>query len=234
MSGILVNIFADILPFKKITFHLVCNRCYNQLNFREYFGLQECKNCSNRKRLRILLVYLIYIFIYYGISNIPQRLSLLEIVFTLIFFGIITIIDIEYHAILYNEIFAGIILGLLIGVHHHGIWRTLGGGVIGFILMLGLYYLGILVQKIRNRNSFSTEIEALGFGDVNLMGVLGLFLGFPGILVGLFLGVMLAGIYSLFLIILMLLQKKYHPDYAIPYGPFLILSSFILLFLVNP
>lgn len=142
------------------------------------------------------------------------------------------VIDIEYHAILYNEIIVGIFLGLVIGILHHGFWRTLIGGVVGFLMMLGLYYLGIFVLKIRNRNVVSIETEALGFGDVNLMAVLGLYLGFPGIIIGLFLGVMLAGIYSLMIIIKMVLQKNYQADYAIPYGPFLILGAAILLFFV--
>ncbi|MGB9668953.1 MAG: prepilin peptidase [Anaerolineales bacterium] len=174
-----------------------------------------------------------YIIISYWITNSTQHLSALESFFTLIFFGVVMVIDIEYHAILYKEIFIGIILGLIIGTHHHGLWRTLSGGLVGFLIMLGLYYLGILVLKLRNRNVISNETEALGFGDVNLMAVLGLYLGFPGIIGGLFIGVMAAGVYSLILIIKMLLQKTYHPDYAIPYGPFLIFGAALLLFFVR-
>lgn len=231
ICGAIVNILADTLPFKRRPFHLACNRCGNSLNIWEYFSLSECKECLRRKRWRMIIVYLLYIIISYGIANSSQHLSALESFFTLLLFGVVMVIDIEYHAILYIEIFIGLFLGLVIGIHHHGIWRTLSGGVVGFLIMLGLYYLGIFILKIRNRKVVSDEKEALGFGDVNLMAVLGLYLGFPGIIVGLFLGVMLAGVYSLMIIIKMLLQKNYHADYAIPYGPFLILGAAILLFL---
>jgi leader peptidase (prepilin peptidase)/N-methyltransferase len=233
LSGAIVNILADTLPFKNKTFHLNCNRCGNSLNLWEYLSLSECKVCLQRKRWRMIIVYLLYILVAYWIANSPQRLSVLESFFTLIFFGVMMAIDIEYHAILYIEILIGIILGLVIGIHHHGLWRTLSGGIVGFLIMLGLYYLGILILKFRNRSVVSNETEALGFGDVNLMAVLGLYLGFPGIIVGLFLGVMTAGIYSFILVIKMLLQKKYHPDYAIPYGPFLVLGAAVLLFLAR-
>ena len=237
-SGIIVNILADIIPFKVKKIHfMVCNQCGNSMIFKDYFCLSECRVCHHRKRTRILIVLIIYLIIFSFLGKDPLvHRSLLENIFTLIYFGVVTIIDIEYHAILYSEILIGVGLGIILGMLQHGWWQTFLGGAIGFIVMLGLYYLGILVQKYRNRKSESGsyETEALGFGDVNLMGVLGLFLGFPGVLLGLFMGILLAGIFSLGSILWMVIQKNYRPDYAIPYGPFLVLGTFLLIYILKP
>jgi leader peptidase (prepilin peptidase)/N-methyltransferase len=71
---------------------------------------------------------------------------------------------------------------------------------------------------------------AFGFGDVTLAGVLGLSVGYPGILMALFLGILTAGEYSLVHIFYMLSRGKYRAFLPIPYGPFLILGASIVYF----
>ena len=53
--------------------------------------------------------------------------------------------------------------------------------------MLALYYSGFVYLRISRklRGKEPGETEALGFGDVNLSGIIGLLLGWPGILLGL-------------------------------------------------
>jgi leader peptidase (prepilin peptidase)/N-methyltransferase len=72
--------------------------------------------------------------------------------------------------------------------------------------------------------------EALGFGDVNLSGVLGLVLGWPGIALALFLTILIAAAASIIYLAIMLLLKRYQPYLSIPYGPFLIAGAVILLY----
>jgi leader peptidase (prepilin peptidase)/N-methyltransferase len=64
----------------------------------------------------------------------------------------------------------------------------------------------------------------LGFGDVNLSGVIGLMLGWPLILFGLLVAILLGGVFSALYVGFMLARKKYQAFSAIPYAPFLILS----------
>jgi leader peptidase (prepilin peptidase)/N-methyltransferase len=65
---------------------------------------------------------------------------------------------------------------------------------------------------------------ALGFGDVNLAGVIGLMLGWPLIVFGLLFAILLGGAFSLLFVVFMMSRKKYEAFSAIPYAPFLVLS----------
>ena len=147
------------------------------------------------------------------------------------YFGLIIIIDIEHRLILHPVSIAGVILCLVIGVWLHGLRATLLGGLGGFVIMFLLYYFGIIVMGwVSKRRGYVSEEEALGFGDVNLGGVIGLILGWPGIVIGLILAVILAGVFSFLFLLTKLLMKQYQPDLAIPYGPFLAISALVLLF----
>jgi leader peptidase (prepilin peptidase)/N-methyltransferase len=70
--------------------------------------------------------------------------------------------------------------------------------------------------------------EALGFGDVKLGAMMGLYLGIPGIINGLFIGYILGALISLVLIVLKL---KKSTD-LIPFGPFLVAGTFLVM--LNP
>ena len=76
--------------------------------------------------------------------------------------------------------------------------------------------------------------DALGFGDVNLAGILGLLLGWPAIWFGLLLGILGGGLISLVIVLFMLIRRRYKEDALmvfIPYGPYFILSAFTILYL---
>jgi leader peptidase (prepilin peptidase)/N-methyltransferase len=147
----------------------------------------------------------------------------------------ITVIDLEWRLILHLTSLFGLLLGVLIGTALHGFSLTLAGGATGFLMMLVLYFSGFLFLRISRkfRGESLNETEALGFGDVNLGGVIGLLLGWPGIFLGLILAIMLAGIISLLYILYKIIRHQYHPNIALPYGPFLATSAVILLYLRN-
>jgi prepilin signal peptidase PulO-like enzyme (type II secretory pathway) len=167
----------------------------------------------------------------------------------LIYFGIITVIDLEHRLILHPTSLAGAILGLVVGttidirLHDNGILSGLGksllGGVVGFGVMFLLYQLGRLVahyraRKLQTAGQADDEEEALGGGDVYLAGVLGLMLGLDYIGRVLVWGVILGGLVSLLFLIVLLIRRRYSNAALmtfIPYGPYFILSAFYLLFL---
>ena len=69
--------------------------------------------------------------------------------------------------------------------------------------------------------------EAMGFGDVKLMGALGLYFGFVSTIVISVLAFVLAAVVAIGLLIF---RRKNKSDY-IPFGPFIVLASIITIFL---
>jgi prepilin signal peptidase PulO-like enzyme (type II secretory pathway) len=69
------------------------------------------------------------------------------------------------------------------------------------------------------------KAEAMGFGDVKLVLFIGLLLGWPQTLTGIFYGVVLAGIASIGVIVLNRSMRG-----TIAYGPYLAIGALIMLF----
>lgn len=148
-------------------------------------------------------------------------------------FILITVIDIEHRLILHVVTGPSAILIGLLGVVNpeRELQTTLMGGAVGFGVVLGLYVLGGVFARLvaKFRGQMLDEV-AFGFGDVTLAGVLGLSVGYPGILMALFLGILAAGEYSLVHILFMFIRRAYKAFVPIPYGPFLILGASIVYF----
>ena len=151
----------------------------------------------------------------------------------LVYFAVIVVIDYEYKLILHPTSVFGAVFGFIVGLTTNGLINTLAGGIVGYGLMFVLYYLGHLFTKVMARVQGRTIDEvALGFGDVNLTGVLGLALGWPNVVIALFLSVLSAGAAGALLLLVKMLGRKYRSFMlAMPYGPFLILGAFLLLYL---
>ena len=58
-------------------------------------------------------------------------------------------------------------------------------------------------------------------------------LGWPAIFFGLVVGILLGGVAGFFYLSVKFLQKEYNSDLAMPYGPYLVASAVILLYLGN-
>ena len=157
-----------------------------------------------------------------------------------IYLSLVFVIDLEHRLILHPISLTGAVLALGIGIYirsgtsiPHGITSTLIGGAVGFGIMLVFYFVGEwYVRYMAKKRGMSADEVALGFGDVNLAGILGLLLGWPAIASGLLFAVLAGGLISLFIIVGMLITKKYKAFTAIPYAPFLILSALFLLYVI--
>ncbi len=161
----------------------------------------------------------------------PQNLNFILGFLLLTYFGVVIVIDLEHRLIMHPISLVGAILGLSVGTWLHGLSATLLGGLAGFGIMLGLYALGSLFARgVTRLRGESLDEEALGFGDVNLTGVLGLILGWPGIIMGLVLAILMGGLVSGVYMLGMLVTKRFRAFTAIPYGPFLVAGAVLLLF----
>ena len=234
--GISINYLADVLPVKRRLVAPFCLSCGTQQRPFSYFiWPRRCKSCGRRRPFRTWAVELVFSVAAVRLwSSPPERLGFLVGLVVLAFLGLVAIIDLEHRLILHPVSLVGAALGLVIGIWLNGIKNTLIGGSFGFAIMLALYYFGaFLMGWLARKRGQVLEEEALGFGDVILSGVIGLLLGWPGIMVGLILTVLIAGIVSFIYLLLKLFTRKYRFDMAVPYGPFLISSAILLLYFRN-
>jgi len=232
VAGILVNYLGDVLPMTRHFSQPYCTRCGDPRTFWNYISWHPCVSCNARRPLRDWLFQLFYVVAFSILWVHPSvRLGYWIGSLLFVFFGIVFLIDYEHRLVLNQVSIAGGILGLVVGIWLHNTWETIVGGAAGFGIMLVLYYIGEVYARwmARKRGQELDEV-ALGFGDVNLSGVLGLILGWPGIVVGIVFAILAGGFFSLGYIIFLFIAKKYKPFTAIPYAPFLIIGAMILLY----
>lgn len=247
-AGLFINYAADVLPWTRRFSQPFCTHCQGHFSWREYLTLQACPHCGKRRSLRTWLVLILTtaVFVYFWLYP-PRVLPLLLVMLVLIYFGVITVIDLEHRLILHPTSLAGAVLGLIVGTTIHsradglllGAGTSLLGGLFGFGVMFLLYQFGALVARYRARRMQAAGLapddeEALGGGDVYLAGVLGLMLGWPFIVRALVLGAILGGLISFLFIAVLIVRRRYSGDALmtfIPYGPYFIIGAFYVLFL---
>lgn len=112
----------------------------------------------------------------------------------------------------------GIILAFIYGLSNVAITINMllgmlvGGGIFLLITLIG----GIFYGK-----------EAMGFGDVKLMGALGIYFGFSNIIIITLVSFLIGAILSIFLLV----SKRKKTDEYIPFGPFIALATYISMYI---
>lgn len=232
ICGTLVNYLADVLPYSRRLSLPSCVECETPYKWKNYVFFRKCEHCGKKRSLRTWAVLIFSIVSFLLNWRYPaNRLSFLEVSLVLVYFGIVAVIDLEHRAILNQVSLAGAFLGLVIGWRSHGLLITLLGGGAGFLIVLLIYFGGVLFEKVMaKKRGQPLEEVAFGFGDVNLGGIIGLILGWPGITAGIILAILIAGLVGIFYLIITKLTRDYKPFTAIPYGPFFILATLFLLF----
>ena len=178
----------------------------------------RCRNCKSKISIQYpvveFLTGLIYLIIYltYGLS--VQTLIYIILSSALI---IIAFIDLNEQIIPDVISLPGIVMGFIlsflvpyISFINSALGVVVGGGIIFIIGLAG----SVIFKK-----------EAMGGGDVKLAAMIGAFLGWRYIVISLFLGFFLGSLAGIFLI---MLKIKSRED-TVPFGPFIVLGSFITL-----
>ncbi len=234
LAGMLVNYLSDVLPIHRKPVRPICTQCgEQQSNWNYFLWPRTCVYCGKRRKLRVWVVEILFagLFIWLYTSEtatafLPFWLSAV----VWVFFGVVAVIDIELKLILHPVSLTGAILGFGVGFFLHGPIPTIIGGIAGYVVMFFFFWLGTVFTRLTRRMQGDDEEVALGFGDVNLAGVLGLMVGWPNVLLNLVLSVMIAGLFSLAIVLLTLLLRRYRAFMAIPYGPFLLAGTVLMLF----
>lgn len=152
------------------------------------------------KFMLLIPMLLIAFLVDYKLQIIPNRLTLTIFEFGLIFTFVETLLNTN----LGINIFINNILGMLVG-----------GGIFLLITLVG----GLLAGK-----------EAMGFGDVKLMGALGLFFGWVNMIIISVMAFLFAAIIS----IIILISRRRKINEYIPFGPFIVVASVIPMYLSTP
>lgn len=237
-GGWIVNYLADILPATRRLSQPACYQCNSPLAWRDYLLLRRCRSCGTPRRVRTFAVFILFIFLnVYFWSAPPRQINSWLSWVLLMYFTTVFVIDLEHRLILHSTSVFGAALGLGIGFLRQGPASTLIGGAVGFGMVYLFYLFGALFTKIRARRLRAAGLEpddedAFGAGDVILATILGLMLGWPVIWFGVLFGVLLGGVISVMIIVGLALTRRFKSwNIFIAFGPFFIISAFLILYL---
>jgi len=205
-----------------------CPHCKHILNWRDLIPIfsflilkGKCRYCSQKISWQYPLVelatgILFVLVIHYTFSNF-----LFSIFYFLIscFLIIIFVYDLKHYIIPDKVIYPAIGIAFFYRLFEICLSAEALAKAenLGFGILPSLFFLAIII--------FSRE-KWLGFGDFKLAILMGLFLGWPKILVALFLAFFIGAIIGIELIIL---GKKTLKS-EIPFGPFLVSGTFLAMF----
>jgi leader peptidase (prepilin peptidase)/N-methyltransferase len=254
ISGLLVNYFADVLPVTRQLTRPICPICKEAPGILDYLLLRPCHHCGTKYSARHWVILAVMFFASLATWVHPShRLGYWLGILLLVFLGLVVVIDVEYRVVLTQVSLFGLIFGGAIGILTRGFLTAFYGGLAGYGIMLALYLLGAVYSRWigRKRSGSAVEIPtpaespaadpvtaaaadedevALGFGDVNLAGILGLILGWPVIIAGLLAGILAGGVASLIYILVLVILKRYRISTAMPYAPFLVFGAIVFLY----
>jgi leader peptidase (prepilin peptidase)/N-methyltransferase len=237
-AGWLVNYLSDVLPITRQFSQPACPHCGADFPLKEYLLFRPCRNGHPRPVRAWLAQVVILAMSVYTWINPPPKIEFFPGLILLIYFGAVFVIDLEHRLILHPTSIFGGIFGLVIGVIAHGISPTLLGALGGFGIMMTFYFFGVLFTRIRARRLAALgqepdDEEALGSGDVILVTVLGLIVGWPLIWLCLLYSILLGGLVSLVIILWMVVSGKYKAGALmtfIPYGPYFLITAGLIVY----
>ena len=199
-----------------------CENCNHYLKWYELIPIisyliqgGKCRKCKAKMPISYILMEIctgiLFAVCYHVFGYSLQLIVALIFVSSLI---IIIISDIEYMIILDEVLIIAIFSIIVVDIIDLGLYETtlkIASGLGSFITM-------ILIKKI---GDIMFKQESLGGGDIKLMFLVGLVIGYPMSVCNIFFATFIAFPIALFLLIF----KK---DNIIPFGPFLSMAGIIL------
>lgn len=200
-----------------------CPRCghflkwYENIPIISYLGLRgKCKSCHSTIPISYLITEvitgLLFSVCYHSFDFTLDLLISLIFISSLV---IVIISDIEYMIILDEVLIASTFLIILIYIFGIGLEQTAYHIYAGVGAFLAMYTVKIIGDKAFNK-------ESLGGGDIKLMFLFGLVIGFPMSICTIFIATFMAFPVAL----LILISNK---ENIIPFGPFLSMAAILVL-----
>ncbi len=215
-------IWLDLIPiFSFLFLRGKCRYCGKKISWQ--YPVVEI---STGLIFLLILNFKFLIFNQFEILNIINLLFLFYIASSLI---VIFVYDLKHYLIPDVVLFPAVAVTFLYRLLDFGNWSLFGIWDLEFWISAPLiYYLfaSFLAAGFFLIIFMVSRGRWMGFGDVKLAILLGLILGFPNIIVGLFLAFFFGAIIG---VTLMLLDKKGLKS-ELPFAPFLILGTFLAMF----
>ncbi|MBV7275749.1 prepilin peptidase [Clostridiaceae bacterium UIB06] len=200
-----------------------CTNCNNYIKWYDlipiisYIFLKgRCRHCGEKISIKYPLIEFVtgflYLMIYikYGIGiNLLKYITFISIMI------VVGMIDLETTDIYFKTTVVGVIAACVFLVIYIYMGLPIKGYVFGGLLGAGVLAIIALITK-----------GGMGWGDVEICLVCGLFLGIKYTALVLFLSFIIGSIIG---ILLILSGKKSRKDY-VPFGPFIVIASVVTLF----
>ena len=205
-------------------------RPYDNIPILSYILLKgKCRNCGTKISIRYPLVELltgIFFLLLYQKFGLTFELIVFMIFSALLI--VISFIDLDFQIIPDILSIGGVVLGFILSIirpffrnlePRFGILDSLYGIALGGGLLFAIAWL----------YQFFTKREGMGGGDIKLLGMIGAFCGWKGVVFSLVSGSVLGTLVG----IPLMLAKGAGTKYAIPFGPFLSLGALVYVFFGN-
>lgn len=233
--GSFLNVCIYRIPFEKSIVYPSsgCPNCKEKLQPKDmipvlgYLMLKgKCRYCEEPISVQYpiieILTGIIWLIVYLTYGFTIETAALLYLYSVLI---AVAFIDLKHMIIPNGLVITGLVGGIVVFLYHtlfqpfslyeSNLWYT---PIIGMLSASGILFIVALIGLLIYGND-----GAMGMGDVKLFLPIGLFLGWKLALLALFLSIMIGGIISIILLIFRIKDRKS----AIPFGPFIIISTFI-------
>lgn len=205
-----------------------CDKCKHSLNFFDLIPLLsytilngKCRYCKTKlsgyypvTEIMTGLLFVLVVGNLGHLSNLGNLVYHLFIISTLI---VIFFTDLKYGIIPFKVVVAGIIVTFL--------WYLFFP--IGGLSILNYFLSGFGAFVVFGLLFAITKGAGMGFGDVVFVFYMGILLGYPRIILGIYIAFVSGAIVSLLLIMLKL--KKLKKD-TIPFGPFLVFGTLLSMY----
>ncbi len=244
LFGAVLNALADDLPHRTRPSNPHCHVCGAPYHPKQWVALiafplnrWRCQVCNTRLSWRkplveiVSAIALVYVYLNLGLTLASALLGLLLECLLLI-----TIIDFEHRLILYVTIFPSALVALAYGLFGRdfdlqtALARSVVGGLVGFGVFYAFFLLGQVYSRfVAWRRGQPLDEVAFGGGDANLGGVVGLAVGWPGIIFAIFYSVLAGGLVAALYLLVMALRRRNSLLTPIPYGPFIVFGGVLLL-----
>lgn len=255
LFGLIIGSFLNVVIFRLETGEQIvsgrshCQHCSHTLEWYDLFPIfsflaldGKCRYCRKSLSVQYPLVELATAILFvsiFGIWNLGfGTWDLIKIFYYLFIVSALIVIfvyDLRHYIIPDKIVYLAIIISLiylLLKTLDFGIWNFIGHWDLGFGIS-NTFFNGLFASVLASGFFLAivllTRGEGMGGGDVKLVFLMGLVLGWPKILVALFLAFTLGAICGIIFVI----AKKKALKSAIPFGPFLVLGTFIALFWGN-